>query len=574
MSDNTINPEDTNQDQTPEKPEDLSGQSAENEESDLTGEQESKSPEPEKPVTSSRPVLAESDNRISLIDRNNLQVLITTKKGVRIFAVVRDKSDNSEIQSDEIFLPPKTEPGTQEAEIVISIKSSDAEPTTPAPAEESVYAEGRFLPKLIDETHQKIIFELYNEESVSIGYEFRDRKSSSSAKRYKNFVSAKEPGKIYEVEITVKIELETPAAAATDESESEKRVTLIPNPEVAALIQPPVPIGEGAAYFDDGRYKNPFDSLRALIRRNTIIGITIAVALHLAGAAYAFFGISKRQKPEGLEEPQRLIVIQDLPDPKIRLENVEDPNKPPPAEEKTDLSIPPKRTVPPRNVVQPPKVNRPKEDEQKKDTTELSGLSKELDSLRRLGDSLLASDTSAIKDTTSAFYSIPDSIRNNFSEGDIGLGMYFPNNWKLIDEREINKNEKVFRGVLLTDTTAQQPGTMTIFIHLDRENKGFSTEEFTNEFTMLDTNLTAFSKPPETQAAHTKYEFYVINNIGTEKLSVKAEVRKEFFDKYKNDIEAVVRSINIKRKQDLEKKEDSSSEESNDADTGELPGDQ
>jgi hypothetical protein len=70
---------------------------------------------------------------------------------------------------------------------------------------------------------------------------------------------------------------------------------------------------------------------------------------------------------------------------------------------------------------------------------------------------------------------------------------------------------------------------------------------------MIDTNLMAFAKPPETQAAHTKYEFYVLNKIGTEKFSVKAEVRKEFFDKYKNEIEAVVRSINIKRKEDINK---------------------
>jgi hypothetical protein len=39
----------------------------------------------------------------------------------------------------------------------------------------------------------------------------------------------------------------------------------------------------------------------------------------------------------------------------------------------------------------------------------------------------------------------------------------------------------------------------------------------------------------------------VLNTLGTEKLSVKAEVRKEFFDKYKNEIEAVVRSINIRK---------------------------
>jgi hypothetical protein len=513
------------------------------------------------PKSAAKAKSADSDNRISLIDKNNLQILVSTKNGVRVNTVVKDKATASEVQSDEIFLPPKNDFGIQEAEIRISIFETPREGPEAGQSEaeqhqipEDQIEEGRFTPRLIDENLQKVKFELLHGESVRIDYDFRDKKTSANAKRYKNYLSAKEREKVFEVEVTVSVEVPDVTSKDMQVSDEQGRVMLIPNPEVAELIQPPIPIADYSqgGYFEDGTYRNPFDSLRALIRRNTTIGISVAVVLHLIAAAYAFYSISKKPKDVAQEEQQRLIVIQDLPDPKIRLENIEDPNKPPPVEEKDLISIPPKRTVPPRKVVQPPKVNRPENKEEPKDTT-LTALSKELDSLRRLGDSLLASDTSKLNDTTKAFFDIPDSLRNNFSENDIGLGMYFPNNWKLIDEREINKNETMFRGVLLTDTTALQPGTMTIFIHLDKESKGFNSEDFTTEFQMIDTNLMAFAKPPETQAAHTKYEFYVLNKIGTEKFSVKAEVRKEFFDKYKNEIEAVVRSINIKRKEDINK---------------------
>ena len=90
---------------------------------------------------------------------------------------------------------------------------------------------------------------------------------------------------------------------------------------------------------------------------------------------------------------------------------------------------------------------------------------------------------------------------------------------------------------------------------------------------MIDSNLSGFAKPPEKQAAHTKYEFYVLNTLGTEKLSVKAEVRKEFFDKYKNEIEAVVRSINIKKK-DASGETNENNSETEDENSDEVTDDQ
>ena len=201
-------------------------------------------------------------------------------------------------------------------------------------------------------------------------------------------------------------------------------------------------------------------------------------------------------------------------------------------------------------------VSRPKRDDENtnKDSLNEAGVNRMLDSLRRLteGTSKDTTSDSTKTDTVKSAYEIPDSLKNNFNEKDINLAMYFPKNWKLTDQREINKNETDFKGVLLTDTTAAQSGTMTMFIYLDAENKDYNAEDFKTEFMMNDSLLNAFSKEPKTLAGFTEYRFYIFNKVGTEKLSIRASVRKQFFDQYKNEIEAVVRSIRIKKKEDLE----------------------
>ena len=79
---------------------------------------------------------------------------------------------------------------------------------------------------------------------------------------------------------------------------------------------------------------------------------------------------------------------------------------------------------------------------------------------------------------------------------------------------------------------------------------------------MLDTNLTAFSKKPKTIGGFIEYRFYIFNKTGTEQLSIRANVRKQFFEEYKNQIDGVVRSISIKRKV-LENTEDGVKTEEN-----------
>ena len=557
-----------------EENESKSGDIPEEEPAESVSEINSKEEPVLKPVPSfNKP--KENNYQISLINENLLKILVSAnKKAVKIDSVVIDSGTSLQSQTNEINIFPKLDYSFQEAEILIEIVNesgiSDAENEEVNPAQNDLSASGNvtgeksqksnYQINLINENLLKIrivTFETVKIESVS-----RDKRNSIQSQNNKIFIKQEPDSSSREIEITIALEEYTKELMfAGLETSDDGKVRLIPNPEVVDLIQPPdyssLALGEESEeYFP---YKNPFDNLRELIRKNLTIGLIIAVVLHLTAAGILFYKLSGQAKDKANEEPQRLIILQDLPDPKIKLENVEDPNKPkveeiPPLDNEV-----PKREITPRKIVKPPTITRPKREETKLDSNVEDNLTKSLDSLRKLreemlNDSLLTLSDSLLNTGDSIKYEIPDSLRNAFNENDIGLAMNFPKYWKITDQREINKNEKEFKGVVLTDTTAEQPGTMSMFIYLDNDNKDYNAEDFKTEFEMLDTNLTAFSKEPKTLAGFTEYRFYIFNNTGTEKLSLRASVRKQFFDKYKQEIEAVVRSISIRKKDDLEGK--------------------
>jgi len=524
----------------------------------------------------------ENNYQISLINEDLLKILVSAnKKSVKIDSVVIDSDTSVQSQTNEINIYPKLDLSFQEAEVFIEIlndevtteskeiKSIDSDivnetyqksgkESTEETAPEVKPQKSNYQINLINENLLKI--RIITFESVRIESVSRDKKNSVQSQNNKIFIKQKPDSSSREIEITIALEEYSKEAMYSGlETTEDGKVKLIPNPEVVDLIQPP---DYSSLYNEEFveenlSYKNPFDNLRELVRKNLTIGLIIAVTLHLAVAGIVFFKLSGETDKAGIEEPQRLIILQDLPDPKIKLENVEDPNKP----KVEEIPLPPdnqdpKREVTPRRVVKPPTITRPKREETKLDSNVDANLTRSLDSLRQLregglNDSSLALADSILNSGDSTFYEIPDSLRNAFNEQDIGLIMNYPNNWKITDQREINKNEKEFKGVVLTDTTAEQPGTMSMFIYLDNDGKDYNAEDFATEFEMLDTNLTAFSKEPKTLAGFTEYRFYIFNDTGIEKLSLRASVRKQFFDKYKQEIEAVVRSISIKKKDDL-----------------------
>lgn len=575
MQDNNINPE---------------------EESPLQGQPhsdnpEKKEPEETKPENSSEPDSKSDENikeksdlvrqklkvsnyQISLIDENLLKVIVQTKRGVKINSTVKEQRTLTETQSNEIYFYPKFDFSPQEVEIMISIDDDikhdeeefnitddPGDVTIKTASEEKQVSDSNYQINLINENLLKV--KIITGNGVRIDSLSRDKKTSIQSQSNRIYLQPKTKDELQEVEITIAIDTEKQDFKEELSGTTEDgKVKLIPNPEVIDLINQPdyskLIAGDEDYTGSDTGYQNPFDSLRKLIRKNVVIGITAAVILHFTAAAVAYYTIGK-SKDKVSEEPLRLIVLQDLPDPKIKLEDVEDPNKPPVQETPPEDVKTPEREITPRKIIRPPVVSRPdrdKEEEEKKneDTSLVSSdLTRELDSLRKLAEQEIAlmDSASSSVDTTKSGFEIPDSLRNSFTENDIGLAMYFPKSWKLTDQREINKSETEFKGVVLTDTTAEQPGTMNLFIFLDSAGKDFRGEDFTTEFEMNDSTLSAFSMEPKTLAGYTGYRFYIFNSLGTEKLSINAQVKKQFFDQYKNEIEAVVRSIRIKRKEDL-----------------------
>lgn len=126
--------------------------------------------------------------------------------------------------------------------------------------------------------------------------------------------------------------------------------------------------------------------------------------------------------------------------------------------------------------------------------------------------------------------------------------MNLPKSWKLTDQRLINKHKnKDFKGLVITDTTAELPGTLTIFIFVESDNNDYDQDDFKTEFKMGDSTLTAYLKEPKTLAGYTDYRFYIFDNLGIEAILIRASVRKQFFEQYKYKIEALVESIRIKK---------------------------
>jgi len=445
---------------------------------------EEKEPE-QKQIVPKRPQ-GESNYQISLISENLLRIKVMTDKSIGVDCSVKDRrlSGTGEVQTNKILIHPNSDKRQQEVEIIISI----------------------------------------NPETLEI---------ESEKKKYDK------------------------AAGMT----AAERPIFTPNPDVADLIAParfkepeqePVPKTPDEILEEKLWKKNPYRLLREKLRRNLISGFISALIIFFVMVTIFFSAFSEQDKSPENQETTRLIVIQDLPEPKINLQEMDDPNKPLPEENKEDETKDTKvpNVISPRNIIRSPRIKRPMKPIEKTDTTTLSDATRELDSLRKLAvrDSIKKSGITETAKGDSILKSsdIADSLKNVFVKAGIPLVInYFPKNWKLQDSRDINTNTKEFEGIVLMDTSAAERGTLNIFILLDNNEEKYKSqkENYKQKFPMEDTLITAYSREPYNQAKYMKYEFFIFGK--TNKVHVNAEVKEQFFDKYKALIEAVIRSIRI-----------------------------
>jgi hypothetical protein len=339
------------------------------------------------------------------------------------------------------------------------------------------------------------------------------------------------------------------AAAETGETAGEKSSFFTPNPEVADLIKstpegsaeekPDSEKTEDEILYEKLEKKNPYKLFRRSYQRHIMQALGGAVIIYLVAVALFSTYAAKQKTPQVEPDSQRIVIIQDMPEPKINLENVEDPNAPPPEEEtETEDGVDIPRKIPRTTT---PRIYRPRTENNTPPLSTNDTSAGRLDSLRNLADTnTTGNDTSTANNNNT---NIPDSLRATYSQGDIGLYLDYPNSWQVKDSREVNANVKEFEGLYLTDTTGAK-GAMTIFIFLDNGQK-YDQAIFKTNFPVIDTTISAFRSDPAVIAGVTEYKFYIFGK--TDKLIITASIKKELFESYKPTIENVIRSIRLKR---------------------------
>ncbi|MBS1493664.1 MAG: hypothetical protein JST55_09140 [Bacteroidetes bacterium] len=461
--------------------------------------------------------------------------------------VVTEDIKEEKTKTSEVSEPVNTEEQNQE-ELKTEEKKEQVKPAVPAAAS----GESNYQINLINENLLRI--RVKTKKGVNIDCSVKDTKSLTETQSNRLYLHPKQGEEIQEVEIIISIDPSTGELIVEKKKDENGQlvqpVSFTPNPDVENLImpvdlgrpdEPLIPLTEDELLEQKIGKKNPFHLNRLLYRKNMTIGIISAVVFACI-CSLLFYNFYGKTETKTIEQEKRLIVINDIP-VKINFKEYEDPNKP--KEEPKEDGTPTDKVQPPvikKNIIRAPKITRPKINIPQ-DSNLTNDATRQLDSLRKLqanNDSLKKVDS--LKNVTGN-YSIPDSLKKGFSEGELGLRMSYPQNWKVIDMRNIDKSVEKFKGVILTDTTAKENGTANIFISLDNEGKDYNAAEFKNTFQMNDSALTAYENEPKTVAGSTNLRFFIF--LKTDKLSVNAQIKKQYFDQYRPIVEAIVRSLNI-----------------------------
>jgi len=431
------------------------------------------------------------------------------------------------------------------------------EPETSAEVSEttatSAPKESNYQVSLVDENTLKVKVTTNN--SVSLDFSVKDKSAEATSEEFQSnkiFIHPRHGSLKQEVEILVKIgDIKT---AKKDEAEIKtvqetSKPKLTPNPLVADLIQrfsKPKPVGESSEpktpediLEDKLIRKNPWIINRMFMRKNLQNGFYAANVIVIIFSIIVFnIAGAKKTDPNNPEEQKRLIVMQDLPENLNQLnQQVDDPNKPPEEKETTtgtDVTTPQIKTP----KIRPPKVIVPKLNTD----TSVSSINKELDSLRKknlTGNVTGTGDSGKINTSL-----LPDSLLKNLADNEVGLVGRFPPNWKQIDSRAININQKEFTGIILVDTTAKRKEeAINMSIQLDPKGNYYNTYKF--EKVMAEDSLrTLFNLDPKIEGNLTYYRFYVASKSGN--VFISSYVEPGSFEKYKPEIEQVVKSIQIK----------------------------
>lgn len=281
--------------------------------------------------------------------------------------------------------------------------------------------------------------------------------------------------------------------------------------------------------------------LKKIYQPNTRKGLIGSIFFHffLLFLIYQFF-VPKEEKHNG-ENNQRIVVVEDLEMPKFDPPDIdkikEDEQKLLEEQEVKDNTKDVRPKIQKKTIT--PNIKRPV------DNTKDTNLVKTNDTNQVKNDSSLTKNT---RDTNRI--QIPDSLKATYDENEIGLKLWFPKGWKLVDNRTVNLNQKEFSGIILaTDSLSEDPGAVNIFLLIDDpQHSAYNKATYKNPFQMDDSLVVGYVTDPIKSSGKkfsTKYYLFT-DPTGAKNIQVNVDYASQaMMEKYQLMVDAVVRSIKI-----------------------------
>lgn len=282
--------------------------------------------------------------------------------------------------------------------------------------------------------------------------------------------------------------------------------------------------------------------LKGLYQPNTRKGLIGSILIHIFLLFLMYQFLVPKAENQNAENNQRIVVVEDLEMPKFDPPDIdkikEDEEKKLLEEQEVKDNTKNIRPNIQKKIITP-KINRPK------DNTVDTNLISKNDTNKPKFDTNLVKST---RDTSMIL--VPDSLKATFDQNDIGLRLWYPVGWKLLDNRQVNLNQKEFNGVIIaSDSLSSDPGAVNLFILIDDpKHSAYNKATYKNPFMMEDSLTAAYVTDPIKSSGKkfsTKYYLFT-DPTGLKNIQVNVDYASQaMMEKYQTLVDAVVRSIKI-----------------------------
>lgn len=281
--------------------------------------------------------------------------------------------------------------------------------------------------------------------------------------------------------------------------------------------------------------------LKKLYQPNTRKGLIGSIIFHFFLLFVMYQTLVPKEEKHNGDNNQRIVVVEDLEMPKFDPPDIdkikEEEQKLLEEQEIKDNTKDVRPKIQKKTIT--PNIKRPI------DNTKDTNLSKLNDTNKVKNDSSLTKnprDTNRIQ--------IPDSLKATYDKNEIGLIVNFPKGWKLLDNRDVNLNQKEFNGVILaTDSLSEDPGAVNMFLLVDDpQHSAYNKATYKNPFQMDDSLVVGYVTDP-IKASGKKFstKYYLFTDpTGAKNIQVNVDYASQaMMEKYQLMVDAVVRSIKI-----------------------------